>query len=447
MVVKKYFLIFVFLLIVLISGLFLIAIKSDFDVENYKYFKEISLSNLSSSSPPICQTGSCLSYFEIDEEIYLGSVLFLADLKVIRSDGREISYMVGKDEDVLIHEIEDREVRILNPTSPEASKGRQEYILDLGEIKEFHNKLRVISDSEDYHRKVSIFGSGQADGSFEKLNLNADTLETFSSAPGNQDLFIEYKFNNYRYLKLIISDVSGDFVLQEFLQIFDRVSTQKGDRRFSEVKIEDITTETEGVFLLDLEKQGVLVEKLNLNFLESNFSRNYILYSSNDKNAQDWKKLSDGEIFKTPYQEELAIDAFDNKRFYKLAIEDKNDIKLHLVSANFESFIQKIYFIDDLNFDKYSYRLYYGATGIENRNNKEFLASKNIGDTLLVLGYQNENKSFKKQILSENIFLQKWYYFFILAIFFIILWFATKIFWEKKHKNRKEKKDNFISKL
>ena len=105
------------------------------------------------------------------------------------------------------------------------------------------------------------------------------------------------------------------------------------------------------------------------------------------------------------------------------------------------------YFIDSLDFDKYSYKLYYGATGIENKNIKEFLAPEDTEDILLVLGSQKENENFKEQVSPENIFLQKWYYLFILAIFFIILWFVIKTFLEKKHKDQEDKKNKFISKL
>ena len=398
MTIKKKILLFLIIFLPIFVG-------ADFDFSNYRYYKEIKSANVQGKTP----------YLEIDDDVYINSPLFLADLKIIRDDGREINYTLTKDEDVVKHKVEVKEVKIIRKETNH--NGKDELILDLGKEKIFHNKLKVVSDSHEYIREVDIFGSNDREKGFKKLNLK-NTREVFSDTLGKQDLFIEYKFNNFRYLKLIIYKKNGDFILKKLLQVFDKVNIQRGDRKYREVKINDINDQKNDgdIYILDAEKEGVFNEKLNLNFLEDIFSRNYILYlginsdqnCSVDINNCQWKKIHRGKISKNSYEENLSLPVYNAGRFYKLVIEKKNDIKLHLVEAFLESFVQKIYFLDNLDFKKYNYRLYYGSNSAQVDSQKRIIFKKSKDSISLKLGGQKDNPKFiNKNDKKENIFLKK----------------------------------------
>lgn len=449
MVIKK------FLLLLLILLFFPIFVGVNFYIENFKFYKDLSISELISKDDLICDNFNCNFYFEIDEEIYINSPVFLNDLRVIRNDGEEIPYFIKQDFDIFNHNNETKEIKIVSIKNTVChKKSCQIYILDLGENPEFHKKLQVKSNSKEFRRKVDILGSNEINSNFKILNLDLKKSEIISSLPGQEDSLIKYRFNRYRYLKLNIYGNEGDFIIEKFLQNFDRVSIERGEKRFKEVKIDLLKTPNinDDVFLLDLEQQGIYVEKLNLNFLESIFRREYVLYASNfdpriTEEFIDWKKISAGEVFKNIYDSNLIIDIFDNQQFYKLILKNKEKAQLNLVEVNFESFIHKVYLPNDLNFKKYSYKVFFGNNKIKN-NTKNISLIDTDNYILLSLSSKKNNFKFKSfdDKTQKNLFKQ-WYYFLFLFFFLILIWFFYKVYKERKSKFPFKNKKNFLRKV
>lgn len=448
MVVKK-FLLFLILLF------FPIFVGANFYLEDFKFYKNLNISELISKDNLNCGNSNCNFYFEIDEEIYINSPVFLNDMRVIRNDGKEIPYFIKQDNDIFSHNNEIKEIKIISVKNTTCyKKSCQIYILDLGENPEFHKKIEVRSNSKEFRRQIKIFGSNKINSNFKTLNLDLKESEIISSLPGQEDLLIKYRFNKYRYLKLNIYGNEGEFIIEKFLQNFDRVNIKRGEKRFNEVKINLLKTSNinDDVFLLDLEQQGIYVEKLNLNFLESIFRREYILYGSNfDPRTTaefiNWRKISTGEVFKNIYDSNLIIDIFDNQQFYKLILKNKEKAQLNLVGANFESFIHKVYLPNNLNFKKYYYKVFFGNNKIKNNTqNISLIDTDNY--ILLSLSSKKNNPKFKSfdNKKQKNLF-KEWYYFLFLFFFLILIWFFYKVYKERKSKFPFKNKKNFLRKV
>jgi hypothetical protein len=110
--------------------------------------------------------------------------------------------------------------------------------------------------------------------------------------PGGRDLRIDFKYSNYKYLKLKFSGSEGDLKVLGFKKEYKKnilIPAEKERKKvFADIKL----NENKQSLIFDLKKDNLFYEKLELLFDDKKFKRKYILYASDSITAEIYNSNS-----------------------------------------------------------------------------------------------------------------------------------------------------------
>jgi hypothetical protein len=416
---------------------------AEFTVSEYKYQKDLISSD---------DKAGYFS-FPVDEQIYEQGNQFFSDFRVADKNNTEIPYFIKKESDFTQSKSHDKKLDII-------SQSQGAYVLDMGKTPAYHNSIDVQTESFDFSRAVNAYGSHLPDARFEYLSLNKRG-DLLAVVPGNDDTSIDFKYTDYRYIKLVFAGEEGDFTPVNF-------TVKKTETWKEEGKKEESFLQMEILDSLDPKKQKVLfttkgvnipVDSLVLHTIDSDFSRNITLYSSNSKDAKIlennerynksqtyWKSLYKGNFYGQVYLEEQVFDVNDNKKYYLAVIDNGDNPQLVIDGATATRFLDIVY-VNDLDFTKNTYKVFYANTSALKPKYDISVFQKNKKETSEADLEKQENNvlyTAPKEKLGED----KPYviYIFIVTLAGILFWFVYKIMKEIKNKDDKEEVD-IIEKL
>ncbi|MFZ2193086.1 MAG: DUF3999 family protein [Candidatus Moraniibacteriota bacterium] len=335
----------VFALFLFIVPVFCLA---DFNMANWKYYKEIS------------NAGEGLSRINLDDEVFSGATKDLSDLRIIDSENKEVPFKLvsGKEQFK-----KDRvAVRMINNSFIPGENSQ--VILDLGTSGSLVNNLTINTTSENFQRNVKVYGGDDK----EKWNVLKDDgyIYDFTDKKANfksQNTEILFSDSAFRYIKIEIADENGNPVKILSVETGNIVKEKTREyARHPQIKSNENTDKKITEIIVDLGASGIPTGKINIGSENVNFNRSILVYASNENNGNNWTYLSQGYIFRyeTPkfIGENMTV-AFPetNKRFIKIEIANKDDAPIVVSGIDTFSIYREIIFQTKTN---EQYRLFYG---------------------------------------------------------------------------------------
>lgn len=243
---------------------------AEFTVSEYKYQKNLQSGEIKNGN----------FSFVVDADIYKNGDQFFSDLRVVDKNNNEIPYIIEKKFDTVESKTYDNELVII-------SQSKNVYVLDMGETPIYHQKIDVATNSFDFSRVVDIYGSNLPDSRFEKLTLNKQG-DLLAVVPGNNDKSINFKYTNYRYIKLVFSGKEGNFIPIKFTVKKTDTTKVPGNKETFALKMEvqNSGNTREQRILLESVGTNTPIDSLIIHSSEKDFSRNIQIYASDDKSAQ-----------------------------------------------------------------------------------------------------------------------------------------------------------------
>jgi len=342
------------LLVLIIPGIIFAFAKKN----NFEFYKELGVLN------------SGFYYVDVDRDIESQSKKFLSDIRIFDKDEKEIKYKIIKEKDVYTSEEEkvDLEFSWLN---------KNDILINLGNNRkeEYLNKIFVKTNSRDFRKVVSVKGADIKAGPYFNLNIESKRGDLIYDVPEGTDLIIDFKYSNYKYLKLRFSGDEGDLNILGFYKRYKKNTLHEGEKIRNKIfGVESSLKDNDQKIIFDLKKDNLFFNQIKLLFEDKKFHRNFILYAADsinaelldgrkrfDKNKSYWVKVDSGRLEKDEYSGPIKFNINNNKRFYRLDILNGDNQKLKFSFAFFEKFKKKIYF--EVNKDG-PYALYYSSKNI-----------------------------------------------------------------------------------
>ncbi len=442
----KKFIILVLLFFSVINFIF----ANSLDISEYKYFRNLLPQNNKEGS----------FFINLNEDIYNKANHFLNDLRIVDEKNTEIQYSLQKHEDKQVEEKKEYKINILSKIE-DKSQNEITYIIDFGENVTYHNVIRVDSKSVDFSRKVKIFGTDDLESDFLNINLDSEKDDKIISGPALSDFFINYKFNNYRFLKLIIYGKEGNFNVDSFSFLETKTQLIDGNKKEYDLQIiKNTKKEEETEILVSMFFDNLPIDYFIITAKQLSFSVPILIYSSNNKDAifskdkknneefkDYWKLVYDGKFSKKIYDETNKIFFNDNKKYYLIIIKHEKDKELvDPFSVKGGRYLERLY-LNNLDFNNHSYKLIYGnqsnfKPAYVNKN--QSILSEQVQNELN-LSEEQENSFFevKNKIKKNN--KETIFYLIIFLFILFLFWIIYKIV--KEHKNKDIDDNPYINKL
>ena len=222
-----------------------------------------------------------------------------ADIRIIGQDQREVPYLLTKN---IASRSQGIPLSILNKTT--RSDGYTQALIDMGNSKQVHTDLSLVTSGANFRRQVSIYSSDALmtmDDPHWNLVTDKGYIFRFTDqytgfTSGNRA--ISFPASTARYFKVVISagpegpvevssaeygaTVSAD--VPSYTNILPVSVFNNSSRKTTEVTV-------------DLGKEGVLSNGITITPLDHNYSRRVIIQAANDKaDASSWRNVGESSI-------------------------------------------------------------------------------------------------------------------------------------------------------
>ncbi|GAB4354878.1 MAG: hypothetical protein Kow0099_38980 [Candidatus Abyssubacteria bacterium] len=309
------------------------AAWADFEMSDWKHFKEIGLPEGMQSE---------YAFIQVDAEIYDGCVGGLHSLRIVDAGSREIPYqLVTKSEKV------DR-VEFF-PTVLNNSQVPGEYnsfVLDFGEEPPQVNQVMVLTTSTNFTRRASVEGSN--DQSEWHLLVDDAYIFDFSRDIKSSHLAVEFPLATYRFLRVKVFAEGGKALEIQGAKVHKVTKEEAQTERWPLSIIERAEDEKEKVtsLVLDSGYRALPIRSIELSVMSRNYHRHVRVHSS--ENRGKWTDLGSGVI----YNYDVAdIEKTDNRiafrenqagRYFKLIIRNYDDPPLDVSDAEGISLVRRV---------------------------------------------------------------------------------------------------------
>lgn len=308
----------------------------------------------------------------LDDDVYKGSANGkLADLRIVSSTGREIPYQL-----VSLDALTENSYHASTMLDLSEKNGEVMFILDLGSEGLVHDRLDILSPSQNFKRQVSVYASSKLvpHGSGEWRNLTdtgyiynfSDARAGFNAGSGE----VVYPQSTSRYVRVVVHAGIGEQFRVTSANVHSLVQRNalEGVRTVI-ATIDQNTKEQSTEVVLDLGAPGIPTHRLLLS-VESghqdlNFDRRVVVHGSDD--GINWRILNQGYISQLHTAlfsgSSLAVEYPESRTRYIRAVifnEDNTPIPFH-PSVILSSFMRAIVFEVA---PAESYILYYGNSHV-----------------------------------------------------------------------------------
>ena len=306
---------------------------ADFDETTWPFLKEIE-------HPEGVESG--YAFFEIDGEIYDGTMGMIHSMRIVDSDGVEVPHqIVTKQQSVKREEFSPK---FLN--NAYADSLHNSFTLDFGEERPEINRLTIATDSANFTRRVSVEGS---DDQAEWNTLVGDAyIFDFSRNIHSRHLSVEFPLSNFRYFRVKIHD-DGAGPLEIGGAKAYRIKTEPAETQSWPMTIIDKTENEERnttEIVLDPGFLGLPITALDLDVSSRNYHRNVKVASSADRD--NWAALGTGVIFNFDMPafkrsgNMLTFRQNGGGRYFMLTIENYDDLPIEVSGATATGLVRRV---------------------------------------------------------------------------------------------------------
>ncbi|KKT94403.1 MAG: hypothetical protein UW95_C0015G0006 [Parcubacteria group bacterium GW2011_GWC1_45_14] len=380
---------------------------ADFSLSQWQYKKEI------------LDVKKGLNKVSLDNEVFANSNEGLADMRIVDDSNREIPYKL-----IATRNEEGRKEyspRLINNSVADGKYSM--VIMDLGERGIITNSLKIGTSSDNFQRNVTVHGSEDQEN-WNVLNSEGYIYDYTDKKAGikSQDTRVSFPDTTFRFLKVEISNVENNPVMINSVSVSQYI--RKGAKEFSiSPKIESSPDDRNKatVLIADLGQGGIPTGRISIATVDENFNRGVVVYSSNDRGVENWKRVGYGNLFryKTPgfSGENLAMDIDETTdRYIKMVIYNKDNAPLGIREVKMLATYRELVFQADSN-EKYF--LFYGnrkADTPEYDLEKYFQYLDLTGSWEVSLGAQQDNRGFIEEKREEKPLTERNPYFFTVVL-------------------------------
>ncbi len=286
-------------------------------------------------------------YFNITPEVYDKSHKTLSDIRIFSAGDKEIPYLIWN-----ITKQWHRErlgVEILNRSY--ITKSHTTFTLDLGAEYFKTNRLKIVTTSIDFTRRVTIEGSPD---NREFVTIKSDAyIFDYTTEHKTSGTEISYPKTDYRYLKVTIYD-NGEEPLQNLGGEVFIVEVTEGEIVSLESDIKKIAQkpdETTTEVIIDLKYRNIPSDSIIFKIDDKNFRRSVQILSSNIDDADLYRIVKKSDILydiSTPKfsREKLTLDYPETQgRYLKVIIKNNDDAPLAISGVEALGTPKKITFL------------------------------------------------------------------------------------------------------
>ncbi len=128
----------------------LAVVSADFSFKEWRYSKPVTLPSLSG--------GEELVEVDLDRDVFQGAARAQVDLRLVEAGGREVAYQLVVEQGGTREESLQGKVRDLGHVPGQHSS----FVVDLGRNGALHNRVKILTGSKNFQRKVTVEGSPDA---------------------------------------------------------------------------------------------------------------------------------------------------------------------------------------------------------------------------------------------------------------------------------------------
>ena len=334
--------------------LFAVA-SADFSFKEWRYSKPLTV-------PPL-QGGEELVEVTLDRDVFEGAAPGQLDLRLVEAGGREVAYQLVVERGGTREESLQGKVRDLGHVPGQHSS----FVVDLGREGRLHNRVKILTGSNNFQRVVRVEGSADAE-SWAVLREGVEIFDFTVRERGfnARNTEVDYPHSTARYLRVQV--VNND---EEPLRV-SGASVSSVEERPAEVVAYDAeitgigenTEDNTTVVEVDLGSANVPTNRLTLHTSSVNFHREVSLEGSDDREI--WSTVWGGRAiyaYDTPKFTGSRLDLSYSEaayRYLRATIHNEDNPSLSIDGIEAEGLARRVLFLAQPG---EAYSLYYGNPG------------------------------------------------------------------------------------
>lgn len=410
----------VFLTYLVLFSLFVANTFADFNLSNWRYFRDIHLTDQISQDS--------LAAFNLDNQVFENSRNDLSDLRIVDGTGVEVAYKLAVENEKQLYQ--SYGARIINVGS--LPNQYTEVVLDLANNGSSHNSVTLLTPSTNFRKRVEVEASGDGNKWFLiKKASEGPLIYDYSLDFKSQATTVNYPSSTYRFLRLRILDNLSKPIKVTGATTFNNLLIGAREVRLKPVILSTKQEKQDTQIVLDLGARGIPNNQILLNTDAGNFNRQVVFEGSND--SSKWvplggdvvfnyktDKFSDSKLFVT-YPE-------SNLRYVKLTVKNHDDQPIAFAGFEVVGNLRRVLFPVKAG---QTYRLYYNNSGarLPEYDLQSYLQYLNTESPLsAVLSSQENNPSFVEEKVPEKPITERYPYLLSLVLGIAVLVLGTMVF-------------------
>ena len=327
------------------------ALFADFELGKWAFVKQIVL-------PEGVDKGTLVEVVP-DRAVYSGAASNLRDLRIISGSGEEVAYVSEIAQGS--RQTSALAARVLDNGYVEGEYNT--FVVDLGSEGVLHNRIEILTSSENFKRDVVVESSADKDTWAEITAYSIYDFTLRERGANSRDTRVNYPDNTNRYLRVRVLDDGEGALTVTGARVLLSEDVEPSENSWSSVIVEtfeDTDAQTSAI-TFDLGSHGLPSHRLTLDVGGVNFYRLTTLEQSDD--LETWQRVASvsaiylyetpkfvGGSLEVPYSE-------SNARYFRLTVHNEDNPPVLVKGASFDGFVRRVVFIAD---PAKTYELYYG---------------------------------------------------------------------------------------
>ena len=291
-----------------------------------------------------------------DEEVFADGQRDLRDMRIIRSDGAEVPYVLSTN--LASYSRQAVPARMFDLGRDGA--GNTTFILELDTAGAAHNMITLAITGKNFRRSASVAGSD------DRINWSelvaGSPLYDYSLEFSARDTSVRYPESRFRYLRVTVVNGGETPLAITGASVVRDVAVAARTARFTSAAVSESVDPVRNATVLsfDLGSTNLPTNHIQLSSKDKNFSREALLEGSND-NAS-WQRITQAALFRydTPQfkGEQLAFSYSEQTfRYFRVTALNKDNVAVHFFDPVATGYVRTAAFQYE---PAYSYVLYYG---------------------------------------------------------------------------------------
>lgn len=410
----------IFSTLLLFFSLFVGNTLADFNLFNWRYFRDIRLTDQISQDS--------LAAFNLDNQVFENSKSDLSDLRIVDAAGVEVAYKLAIESEKQLYQT--YAARMINVGS--LPQQYTEVVLDLANNGSLHNSVTLITPSTNFRKRVEVEASSDGNQWFLIKKANEGPLiYDYSLDFKAHATTVNYPSSTYRFLRLKIIDDLSNPIKVTGATTFNNLLIGAREVRLKPAVLVTKQEKQDTQITLDLGARGIPNNQIVMGTDVANFNRQVVLEGSNDNSK--WVPLGGDVIFN--YRTEKFTDSKlfvtypeSNLRYIKVTVKNHDDQPISFAGFEVVGNLRRVLFLVKAG---QTYRLYYGNSRarLPEYDLQSYLQYLNTENPLgALLSFMEKNPSFVEEKAAEKPITERYPYLLSSVLGIAVLVLGTMVF-------------------